>query len=149
MVRGIAAILLMSACSTVMARQSASGSVKATASVTELEGTWDGLSSIGNGGAPHALPSGQTRFTFVGQKLLAVGLESTNEVEYTFSVNPGVTPKELDYWIDPKKKSKVSYELNGKDLRIAWGSDSDVRPLKVESTMGSRVALLVLRRHQP
>ena len=124
------------------------GIVSAQAAKSELEGTWDGQESRAEG-RQMALPPGQVRLKFEGQRLFAVGFVDPSEKELSFKLDATKAPKQFDYWLAGKDPTLAIYEVKGDVLTIGVPRDfNNKRPKAISSEKGSNVVVLVLKKRQ-
>ena len=126
---------------------------------TELEGTWEGIYSVTQGGAPFKLRPGLVTLQFQGDKLMAlhlmpVGREGPVNVPVAlgFSLDTKATPKQIDYWQNPGETIGAVYDLKGDELHIGVPERGELcgsnppRPKAVSGEAGSCSVLLVLKK---
>jgi uncharacterized protein (TIGR03067 family) len=112
-----------------------------------LEGTWIGERQEMEGQV-RRLGEGESRLTFVGRKLLAVGLVGPKEAELSFVVDTKVSPRQLKYTLPPTTTITAIYKIEGDTLTIGVRTPGHQLPTTFSSEPGSGAMLLVLKRQK-
>ena len=119
----------------------------------KLQGTWQITELIGNGKKFPEEGTKGMKITFTGDKMKIVRSAEDEGRSFTFKVDPTKKPKAIDTTAqDGNFKGETVqgiYELDGDTLKLCLpnrpGAD---RPAKLESTEGSNLGLLTLKREK-
>lgn len=114
---------------------------------TELEGTWDGESSVG-GGKTRTFAAGEVWVTFKGNIVVGKNFLAPEGTERHFEVDPKAMPKHFTF-IQPDGKQLLGiYMIEGDTATIAISLGS-ARPTGfAESDQTFRVSILKLKRRK-
>lgn len=116
-----------------------------------LQGKWDVIKIVADG---REVPEDKIRGVTLVVKDDTMALTEPNsaeKLEFSFKLDTGKKPKGIDTTPSngPFQGKKVSgiYELNGTELKLCLPNDENAaRPTEFNTTPGSKLALLVLKR---
>jgi uncharacterized protein (TIGR03067 family) len=113
----------------------------------KLQGNW-AVTSWQRGGQRVSPDIAMTaRFTFAGDKLTILTGKDT-KTEATIKLDPDKKPKEIDVDLGGNNVRKGIYQLDGDDLKVAYGEFGNLRP-KEFPAKESGLTVWVLRRVKP
>lgn len=123
---------------------------KADADLKKIEGTWV-ITAAEKQGRTDPAPEGVGTFTFAKDKKLVRKIKGQPDMEGTFRMDAGKTPKEIDLIAlrDGKELAmRGIYQLDGDALKLAFSPElaKGERPTEFDS---NKAYILILKRQKP
>src|SRR5262245_38149427 len=112
----------------------------------KLQGTWKAEKAVRGGMETGADELSKMSIEFKGNKAIPKR-DGNDEKEAEYKLDDSKKPKTIDVSTPDGKQIKGIYEIDGDSLKLCFVEEGD-RPTKFESTEGSKVMYLVLKRQK-